>query len=148
MKVNPIRILIGILIIAALALFAYLAKKRSANRDDAQLYKLQQLYSTLPVAPGLTQRGSSFQSKAESALVENYFDSSVPFDEVKSFYYRELGKRGWLLNEEEKVTDWGRDFGGRTVKFRKEQYSLTIEYAGNRDDQWDYAISLTWKNST
>jgi len=103
------------------------------------------LYSTLPVPPGLKERGSSFQSKADDALVETYFDSAVPYDQVKAFYLQDLVKRGWALINESPMTDWGRDFGGRRLEFRKDEYSLVIQYAGERDDQWDYAVTLRWK---
>jgi hypothetical protein len=65
---NVKKILLGLLIIATVSILAYLAKKHSPNRDDAKLYEVRQLYSTLPIPPGFEEKGSSFQSKAELDL--------------------------------------------------------------------------------
>lgn len=141
------RVVIGAVIVAVGCSLAYLEKRCSPNRDDAKLSEIRQLYSTLPVPPGLKERGSSFQSKADGALVETYFDSSSAYEEVKAFYLRELINRGWKMSSESPMKDWGRDFGGRRLEFRRAEYSLVIQYAGERDDQWDYAVTLLWKNT-
>jgi hypothetical protein len=135
----------AVIIGVALSIF-YFENKYSANRDDAKLFEIQQLYSKLPLHSDLKERGSSFQSKAELALVGKYFDSGTSYDEVKDFYRHHLTEAGWSPTGEKPITDWARDFGGRSLEFRRGEYRLVIEYAGERaNDDWDYAITLIWK---
>ena len=76
-------------------------------------------------------------------LTRNY-KSGTGYDEVKSFYEGELVGRGWRLVEEKRLSDWGRDKGGRSLTFSKDVYRMTLEYAGdNSAGQWDYSISLS-----
>lgn len=147
MLINPKKIVWAAVLLVIVFSVAYLAKRYSPNYNDAKLYETRELYSKLPIAPGFTERGSSFQSKAELALVSKYFDSKASYDEVKAFYQSHLSESGWTLTEERPMRDWWRDFGGRRLEFRKGDYFLVIEYAGEKaSDQWDYAIDLIWKN--
>src|SRR5712691_6052747 len=41
---------------------------------------------------------------------------------------------GWQLARERQLKDWGRDLGGRELKFRRGDYEATVEYAGERAD--------------
>ena len=96
--------------------------------------------------PDLKETGSSFQSKTELALVSKYFSSKSKYEDVKSFFAQHLTPASWTLVEERSMTDWGRDFGGRQLKFRKGEYWIVIEYAGEKaSDQWDYAVTVEWK---
>jgi hypothetical protein len=146
MGINVKKILLGILIIALGSVLAYFAKKHSPNRDDAKLYEVRQLYSQLPLPPDFKETGSSFQSKTELALESKYFSSKNKYEEVKAFAVQHLTPSGWTLVQERSMTDWGRDLGGRQLKFRKGEYWVVIEYAGERaTDQWDYAVTVEWK---
>jgi hypothetical protein len=146
MVINVKKILLGILIITVGSVLAYYAKKNSPNRDDAKLYEVRQLYSTLPIPPGFEETDSSFQSKTELALVSKGFKSKTAYNDVKAFYVRRLTPAGWVLVKERQMTDWFRDFGGRELKFRKGEYWIVIEYTGEKaTDQWDYGITVEWK---
>ncbi|HYR76175.1 MAG TPA: hypothetical protein VEM96_10065 [Pyrinomonadaceae bacterium] len=149
MWINARKILLGIMIIVVVSIFAYFAKKHSPNRDDTKLYEVRQLYSQLALPPDFKETGSSFQSKAEGALEEKYFSSKSKYEEVKGFVLQHLTPAGWTLVEDRSMTDWGRDLGGRQLKFRKGEYWIVIEYAGEKaSDQWDYAVTVEWKKSS
>ena len=47
------------------------------------------------------------------------------------------------------MTDWFRDFGGRQLTFRKDQYSIVIEYRGDKEPNpdWNYAIDIEWHHA-
>ncbi|GEM_PF-5633940 len=146
MVINVKKILLGILIIALVSLWAYLAKKNSPNRDDTMLYEVRQLYSQLALPADFQETGSSFQSKTELALESKYFSSKSKYEDVRAFVVQHLTPSGWTLVEERSMTDWGRDLGGRQLRFRKGEYWIVIEYAGEKaSDQWDYAVTVEWK---
>lgn len=142
------KILLGILIIAVVSILAYFAKKHSPNRDDTKLYEVRQLNAQLPSPPDFKETGSDFMSKAELAQQGKYFSSKSKYEEVKSFFVQHLTPAGWTVVEDRSMTDWGRDLGGRQLKFRKGEYWIVIEYAGERaTDQWDYAVAVEWKRN-
>jgi hypothetical protein len=146
MSINVKKILLGLLIIAVVSILAYFAKKHSPNRDDARLYEVRQLYSQLPLPPDFNETGSDFMSKAELAQEGKYFSSKSKYEEVKAFAVQHLPPAGWVLVEDRSMTDWGRDLGGRQLKFRRGEYWIVIEYAGEKaSDQWDYAVAVEWK---
>ncbi|SRR5713226_7572567 len=146
MSINVKKILLGLLIIAVVSILAYFAKKHSPNRDDAKLYEVRQLYSQLPLPPDFNETGSDFMSKAELAQEGKYFSSRSKYEEVKAFAVQHLTPAGWVLVEDRSMTDWGRDLGGRQLKFRRGEYWIVIEYAGEKaSDQWDYAVAVEWK---
>src|SRR5437660_1287872 len=113
---NARKILLGILIIAAVSILAYVAKKHSPNRDDAKLYEVRQLYSQLTLPPDFKETGSGFMSKIELAQEEKYFSSKSNYEEIKRFVVEPLTPAGWTLVEDRSMTDWGRDLGGRQLK--------------------------------
>jgi len=144
--INVKKILLGLLIVAVVCLWAYFAKKNSPNRDDARLYEVRQLYSQLALPADFKETGSSFHSKTELALESKYFSSKSKYEDVKAFIVQHLTPAGWTLLEERLMTDWGRDLGGRQLKFRKGEYWIVIEYAGEKArDQWDYGVTVEWK---
>lgn len=60
-------------------------------------------------------------------------------------YMDEAKKNGSVFVNEETVSDWGRDFGGKLLNFSKGDYTLSIQYAGEKADYgWDFGVSLTW----
>lgn len=146
MWTNANKVLLGLLIVAVVCVMAYFAKKHSPNRDDTKLYELRQMYSTFPLPSDFQEIGSSFQSKAELALVTKYFRSKSRYDEVKTFYIQHLIETGWVLANERPMKDWFTDFGGRELEFSKGEYSVVIEYAGERaSNDWNYGIAIEWR---
>ena len=143
---NLRRVVVGVFILGLFLALTYWIKRASPNKDDGKLLEVRQTFLTLPLPPDFTETDSSFQSKAELALVTKYFKSPAPVDEVKEFYDQRLTAAGWTLVKDRPVTDWFRDLGGRQLTFRKQQNSVIVEYAGKAaNDQWNYAISVKWE---
>lgn len=146
MGINVKKIVLGLLIIALGSVLAYFAKKHSPNRDDTKLYEVRQLYSQLPLPPDFKETGSGFMSKTELAEETKYFSSNSKYEDVKAFAVQHLTSSGWTLVRERSMKDWGKDLGGHELKFRKGEYWIVIEYAGEKaTDQWDYAVAVEWK---
>jgi len=115
-----------------------------AGRRSAELADLEKLWSTIRTHPEFSQVDQgSLQNNRVAMLIRNY-KSGAGYDQVKGFYEHELVGQGWRLVEEKRLSDWGRDKGGRSLTFSKGEYRLTMEYAGdNSGGQWDYSISLS-----
>ena len=146
MWTNSSKVLVGLLIVAVVCILAYFAKRHSPNKDDAKLYEVRQLYSQLELPPDFNETGSDFMSKAELAQEGKYFSSKAKYEEVKGFFVQHLTPTVWVLVEDRSMTDWGRDLGGRQLKFRKGEYWIVIEYAGEKAaDHWNYAVGVEWK---
>lgn len=63
------------------------------------------------------------------------------------FYATQLKQTGWLLTKERTLKDgWSQDLGGRELRFEKGQYSIAIEYIGDKavNPDWEYAVSVAW----
>jgi hypothetical protein len=88
----------------------------------------------------------SFQSSGfRKAFVSRGFSSEARYDDVKLFYMGELTKEGWKFANERKLKNWETDLGGRELKFRRGEYEITIEYAGERADYgWEYGVGIGW----
>jgi hypothetical protein len=49
-----------------------------------------------------------------------------------------------VFEKEKRLSDWGVDRGGRELRWRKGEYELSIQYAGDANRDWDYAIGISW----
>jgi hypothetical protein len=145
MKHKPTQVLSLVL---ATATFMSLnnCKRYSPNKDDVKLKEVERLYSALPIYPGFQAVAGSSYSKSMLASVNKSFISEAVYDDVKNFYSTKLIPEGWRLSKERKLRDWSRDYGGRELTFEKGQYSVVIEYRGDKaiDPDWNYAIGVGW----
>jgi hypothetical protein len=118
----------------------------SAKDDAAKLAEIQSVWARLPSYPGMQETGSSTTNAGGGkALVSKKYGSNAPYEEVKRFYVEYLERDGWKTEGEKQLKDWGSDFGGYEIRFRKGDLNLAIEYAGPRADYgWQYGISVTW----
>ncbi len=147
-KTWVIRILPLFTFFAAFLLFAHWAKQNSANRDDAKLKELEQIAVSVPRFPQFRDIASDTSSASDDAGVYKYYSSAASYDEVKSFYFAELTQKGWSIVNEEPLYDWFRDYGGRSLEFRKQEFLIAIEYTGKKPDaeSWNYAVSFVWRD--
>lgn len=123
-------------------------KRFSPNREDVKLKDVQQISSKLPVYPGFqdTGGGSSY-SKSMVASIHKTYRSDARFDDVKMFYATQLTPAGWQLTKDGALKgDWWQDFGGRELRFEQGQYSVVIEYIGEKavEPDWNYGVSIVW----
>lgn len=117
----------------------------SSAKDRARLAEVKRIWTAFPLYPGMQQVDNSTASGFGKASIGKNFRSKASFDGVKQFYLERLSQDGWKLTRERQLKDWGRDLGGRELKFRRGEYDITIEYAGERADYgWDYGISIGW----
>jgi hypothetical protein len=66
------------------------------------------------------------------------------YDDLVRYFDPILIGHGWRYVSEKKMTDWGRDFGGRSRNYSKGALELTLQYSGRESSYgWTYAISLT-----
>lgn len=117
----------------------------SAKEDAAKLAEIQSVWARLPSYPGMQETSSSSTSGGGKALVSKKYLSDVPYEDVRRFYVEHLERDGWTIAGEKQLKDWGSDFGGYEIRFRKADLSIAIEYAGPRADYgWQYAIGVSW----
>ncbi|MGH9929179.1 MAG: hypothetical protein ACREA9_08125 [Pyrinomonadaceae bacterium] len=94
----------------------------------------------------MQQVADSKSSGFGKASIGRSFRCQASYDDVKRFYSERLGQDGWELADERQLKDWGRDVGGREIKFRKGDYQVVIGYAGERANYgWDYGIDIGFR---
>jgi hypothetical protein len=122
-------------------------KQFSPNKNDAKLQEVERLSADLPKYPGFQAlSGGNTFSKPMLASIHKHYKSDAGYDDVKAFYSTKLMPAGWKLKEERNLKDWWRDYGGRELTFEKGEYSVVIEYRGDKaiDPDWNYAIGIGW----
>jgi hypothetical protein len=79
------------------------------------------------------------------ALVGASYSTSTPLADIREFYNQKLESRGWHLAEDRSLTDGGKDFGGREIRYCKGAMAASIQYGGAESHYgWTYALDLTW----
>jgi hypothetical protein len=66
----------------------------------------------------------------------DYYATSLTPPEIRSYYDRELAKRGWAFQQEAKRTNWGDDLGESERPTAKAQYPLTYTLQGSWKRNW------------
>ena len=124
-------------------------KQFSPNKNDGKLKEVEKLYTNLPIHRGFTETWSSSVSKSMLASVGKHYKSDARYEDVKHFYVTNLIPEGWQLTKEIPLKDWSEDYGGRELTFTKEQYSIVIEYRGDKaiSPDWNYAIDVGWHST-
>lgn len=140
--------LLGLILTIVIVVPSINCKRFSPNRDDAKFNEVQQLASTLPIYHDFqdTGGGNSY-SKSMVASIHKHYRSNARFDDVKLFYSTQLTQTGWQLTKERTLKDgWSQDLGGRELRFEKGQYSVVIEYIGEKanNPDWEYGVSVVW----
>ena len=117
----------------------------SPKEDAAKLEETKKIWTAFPIYPGMRESYSSTTSGFGKVLISKHFQSKARYEEVRRFYLDRLTQDGWKLSSEKQLKDWGSDFGGQELHFRKADFHIAIEYAGERADYgWDYGISAGW----
>jgi hypothetical protein len=118
-----------------------------SNREKSQevVKDLENELSMINILPesSLVSRRSS--TKPHHILVSNSYMTRLNDQSIRTYYDAELKKHGWEFQNEERLRDWGQDFGGFTVNYCKGEYTATLNYAGARAGyDWDYTLALSW----
>jgi hypothetical protein len=117
----------------------------SPTQDRARLDEVKRIWTTIPLYPGMVEVDNSQTSGFGKAYISRGFRCKASYEDVKRFYLERLQQHGWNFVGERHLKDWEQDLGGRELKFRREGYEVTIEYAGERADSgWNYGIGIGW----
>ena len=145
MMYKPTQVL-GVVLAVAILVPLTSCKRYSPNRDDVKLKEVERLYNALPIYVGFQAIAGSSYSKSMLASISKSYRSDARYDDVKNFYSARLIPEGWQLSKERNLKDWSRDYGGRELTFEKGEYSVVIEYRGDKaiDPDWNYAIGVGW----
>ncbi|HBB88251.1 MAG TPA: hypothetical protein DC047_11605 [Blastocatellia bacterium] len=143
------KLIVGVVLIATISILAKYSKDHSPNRGDAKLKEIESMYSQLPIYPDFQEVAHNFSSKDVSVMTGKSYMSSAKYADIRSFYSDRLSASGWQLTNERNMKDWWRDFGGRQLTFRKGQYSIVIEYRGDKkpNPDWNYVIDFEWHDT-
>ena len=94
--------------------------------------------------PEATEITRNVMGKKDMYSISMGYKVDCNYEEVSNYYDKELKKNDWSFIKEEKLTDWGRDFGGKTVKYIKGEMRVAIQFAGEKANYgWDYAVSIS-----
>ncbi len=115
------------------------------TQDREKLNQIENLWGRFPRYPAMVEIDHSSDSGFGKASIFKSFRCKDTYEEVKKFYLERLSQEGWQLVEERQLKDWGNDVGGRELRFRRADYTATIDYAGSRAGYgWDYTIGIGW----
>ena len=98
------------------------------NSDGSKSREVERLERTAPVFPGMAETQETRVSKGTVASIHRYYRSQEMYDEVKKFYMNELTGSAWVFVGERSVEDWGRDLGGRELKFERDGFYVVVFY--------------------
>ncbi len=110
--------------------------------DNPKYQELENLWKSIPVYSGFVEGEIETTSEAAQVEIIQKYKSDAEFAEVEQFYAGKLPPLGWKPIEERSVKDRGQIRGERIIVFQKEDYWLTIHFAGERRAElgWDYAV--------
>ena len=90
-------------------------------------------------------RKPKISGKKETIGINASYNTDVSYIEIREYYNEILSDNGWVFMREEKIHDWGRDFGGMSLEYFKGEFVTTLQYAGEDASYgWVYAISIYW----
>lgn len=111
---------------------------------DAERQLIAELNEIIPPGDAVFVEQHS-SHKPRSALAGICYHSKLTYVELSDYYDHELARRGWSLLEESSVKDWGRDLGGRTRRYRKNQFIAEFFYPGqNSQSGYTYGLNVSW----
>ncbi len=135
------------LILASLLALLSLGCNSLNPGHEAKLKDLQRVISELPLYSEFQQTGSNHIIKSDNAVLSYYYQSTAPYEEVKSFYSTKLPEKGWSLSKEESLDGWFKRTGSIRLIFQKGEYKAYIEFKGNDSSSWNYGISVDWERN-
>lgn len=87
----------------------------------------------------------NFYSKSATIWIGSSYASNRSYNDIKEYYDSKLKEHGWEFYKEEKMFDWGKDYGGKSLRYRKGEFVATMQYAVvNADYGWDYGFSMSY----
>lgn len=137
--------IIGFALLIMLIGFVFYNTKGLIIEGVAKKEALMNEFKLLQPLPDAIQSNLYSHNKEMQAGVSAYYRSNKSYNEIRSYYIAEAAQKGWAFIGEDTVGDWGKNVGGKTINFRKGDYTLSIQYAGEKADYgWDFAVGLGW----
>lgn len=126
------------------AMFVGYDISRSPKAEQAQ-EKLEIEFKSIVPLPAATLVGYDSSHKTSQTLVNaTYLTASKPAD-IFNHYDEQLKAHGWRSYGTSGMTDWGRDLGGKSAYYCKDDYYAQLQYAGEQANYgWTYAFSVSW----
>ena len=111
---------------------------------NPKLDEMAEILKSLPVHPTKTETNSKNRSLSTKAEIIRKYKSSASFEETKEFYIKTLSERGWRFVEDNEPKYKGRYRGERILYFTRDEFLLSVQYAGERGDDlgWNYAVRI------
>lgn len=135
-----------LLLLAAAAYVAVLVSGTKAEeRSKAMQAKLESDFKALPSFPRATKVGESTGRKSGHGIFGASYSTSATLPEIRAYYDSILLPRGWHLAYEKPLREWGKDLGGYSINYKRDDFTVSLQYAGQRAQHgWDYALTLSW----
>jgi hypothetical protein len=106
---------------------------------------LEREFATIEPLPQVTVVTQYSSYRPRQAWVVSKYLTDLNFTGIRAYYDMELAKRGWSFCEEKQLKSWGQDVGGLIVYYYKGDYTLSLEYAGEKPGyNWIYSLDLRW----
>lgn len=133
-----------VMVVICVIIFQSVFSAEAKEREN----KLNIEFSLISPFSGADLKSYISRHKVSRAFVEADYKTFVDFDIVKKHYSTELAKNGWNFIGEESEKVWGKDSGGKLVKYKKGDYNIELYYVGNQPgSDWTYSISIIWEKN-
>jgi hypothetical protein len=128
-------LIVALVFFSLFCLLSYFIKQNSPNRDDAKLKETEKTAAQITDFPKSAVINEHTSSRSFDACIHKYYVSKASLDEVGKYYDNELIEDGWVRKNQDSMI------------FRKEDFSVYIERRYEKDADWNFAISVCWKNN-
>lgn len=136
-------LLMFILLLVLSACESYEPSSTSDNKEVEEALKNE--FDLIPQMPNTTEKDRDFFKKPESMGSNAKYTTNSNYKEIHDYYDEKLREHDWQFYKEEKVTDWGVDYGGQIVRYKKGDFVATLQYAGEKaNNGWTYSFSMNW----
>ena len=144
---KPLRT-IKLLLLWAVVILSALSgcSSRKSNENSSKLDEISEIFKSVPLHPSKVEIETDTHSDISKAAITKKYKSEASYDEVKQFYIEQLGAQGWHLIEEDELKDRGRYRGEFVLHFTRDEFVLSVQFAGMRRDDlgWNYALRLAY----
>lgn len=109
-------------------------------------FLLQNEYNSINQLPVAKEVDHSSIVRLGLVLVQGTFITDANYKEIRNYYQQELPKHGWQFQGEQDMKVWGKDYGGKELRFNKGKFTLNLDYMGNDpESNFNYSIALSWE---
>ncbi|WP_139025374.1 hypothetical protein [Acetonema longum] len=149
MKQNRKEYLIFVLLVviaAGVLVSTVMQTSQSMSESMNKENELKNMFHSIKPPPGAVLKDVESIHKTTSASAGGKYITQLTYDEIRTYYDNELKKAGWTFLKEEPLRDWGKEFGGRTIQYKKEDYFLDLDYYGSREKEFGftYELYISW----